>query len=146
MILAGYESGKTDFDERLSVAPGADGEFERIAYEAFSAISTPGECAVITVAGHSDRVDTPGIDREQRREQELQASKDRAQSALAFIDASLRGLAAQPLPADLNDLQQIHFSTRWAGASLLVEKDAILSEAQRQSNRRVQLRVIRFAP
>ena len=146
MKVDGYESGSTDFSVALSaLSPDVRNDYDFVIGVATSAIGSPDATCVLSVAGHSDRVDTPGVDRHAARAQELQASKDRAESAQQFITAEIRSVVPD-LPEDLNDLPNFVLVVRWSGAGLLEESAANLSEAQRKRNRRVQLRAIAFVP
>lgn len=147
-IFDGYGSGQTDFLVRLNQAdPALAVDFEiSIITPLLEVLANPDQTGVLTITGHSDRVDTPGLTREQRREQELQASADRSDSAEAGIKQILASRMAGPAPADWDDVQQLAFLSRVAGAAVLKEGGASLSEQQRRRNRRVQFRVVRFQP
>jgi hypothetical protein len=146
VIVDGYASGKTDFSEALSALPiDRRGEYDLVIDAAASAVERPDVSCVLSVAGHSDRVDTAGVDRHAARAQELQSSKDRAESAGLFITAEIRS-RVPGLPEDLNELQNFALLVRWAGAGLLQHATPNLTEAQRKQNRRVQLRAIAFVP
>ena len=146
VIVDGYASGRTDFSEALSALPvDRRGEYDLVIDVAASAIERPDVSCVLSVAGHSDRVDTAGVDRHAARAQELQSSKDRAESAGLFITAEIHS-RVPGLPEDLNELQNFALLVRWAGAGLLQQAAPNLTEAQRKQNRRVQLRAIAFVP
>ena len=141
----GYESGHTDFTEALAATTDdVRAAVEEIVTAAITAIATPDATCVLSIAGHSDRVDS-GVDRETARAQELQSSTDRAQSAEAFIINAIK-LGLDGAPDDLNDLSNFALLTRWSGAAVLKETDAALSETQRKRNRRVQIRAVSFMP
>jgi flagellar motor protein MotB len=152
MIVDGYRSGETDFLTRLGQADAqVRSEFQtEIIQPILAVLTSPNQTAVLTIAGHSDRVDTEGLTREQRRKQEFDASAARAESA-AF---GVRHLIANWFlsggtiltPEDVDDLAQIAIVYRASGAAYLIEAGSSLSAAQRLRNRRVQLRVIRFTP
>lgn len=145
-IVDGYESGSLDLLAALDAASDqVRQEFEdAVIAPMLAIIVNTGESGVVTVAGHGDRVDTPGLTREQRRLQELQASTDRASNAVDAITQIINERLKGRVPADLNDLPQLALIPRASGAALLVESSDALSEDQRRRNRRVMIRVVRF--
>jgi outer membrane protein OmpA-like peptidoglycan-associated protein len=103
---------------------------------------------LITVLGHSDRVDTAGLSTEQRRAQELDASDKRAGSAGAWvfdqITAALTAAGETP-PASVQNATNFDIVTMPCGAAALLNV-VPASEAQRAENRRVQFVISTFAP
>ena len=150
--VSGYVTSEFDFPALLSrqsqalqdvvqseiIAPLADAEV----------VPEAGKFCVVTVIGHSDRVDTPGLTSEQRREQELSASRLRAESAQAFLFSELFELvqaAGGTPPVDLASMQNGAILTVAAGAADLVHT-VPADEDQRRDNRRVDFLIARFAP
>jgi hypothetical protein len=148
MIVDGYGTGELDFLTRLSQAESLTqiGFDTEIIQPLLAVLETDSETAVLTITGHADRVDTEGLTREQRRQQEFDSSDARALSAVAGVRQLIDQQTPFFIPADLNDLSQLHVADRPAGAAVLKESTDSLSEEQRQRNRRVQFRVIRFQP
>ena len=145
-IIDGYPSGKIDFLEQLLAAgKEVSDQFDAAIIQPILAVlNSPDQCAVLTIAGHSDRVDTEGLTREQRRQQELEKSEARADSAEEAMKIIIRANFSGPLPDDLDTHPQLAILNRVAGAALLKEPGEALTEAQRTRNRRVQFRVVRF--
>ncbi|TDB83265.1 hypothetical protein E1264_29070 [Actinomadura sp. KC216] len=107
-----------------------------------------GKFCVVTIIGHSDRVDTPGLTSEQRRAQELNASQLRAESAQAFLFSELfalvQGAGGTP-PVDLASTQNGAIWTVAVGAADLIHT-VPANETQRRENRRVVFQVSAFTP
>jgi hypothetical protein len=103
---------------------------------------------LITVLGHSDRVDTAGLSAEQRRAQELDASDKRASSAGDWvfdqITAALTAAGETP-PTSVADATNFDIFTMPCGAAALVNV-VPTNEAQRAENRRVQFVISTFTP
>jgi len=148
MIVDGYGTGELDFLTRLGQADMLTqvGFDTQIIQPLLAVLATESETSVLTVTGHADRVDTPGLTREQRRQQEFDASDARALSAVAGVRQLIDQQTPFFIPSDLNDLSQLHVADRPAGAAVLKETADDMNEEQRQRNRRVQFRVIRFQP
>jgi hypothetical protein len=105
-------------------------------------------CLVI-IAGHSDRVDTPGLSSEQRRAQELQASTLRAESAQQwFFNEVFRRLQAQGLtaPVDLSSMRNVDLWTVSCGSADLIHLTPGNDESKRRDNRRVHVMGTIFQP
>ena len=148
MPIAGYGSGETDFPARLGLSdPQVKLDFEtEIIQPILVVLTSPDQSAVLTITAHSDRVDTEGLMREQRRQQEFTASETRANSATEGVKQIIRGRFLGFVPADFDVLQQLAILPRAAGAAVPRESAEGLSEDQRTRNRRVQFRVVRFQP
>lgn len=146
VVVSGYPANNVDFVATLTAASDeVRDQFQfQIMEPIYAVLVTPGETAALSVAGHSDRVDTEGLTREQRRVQELQASVDRATNAVTAIKQMIKDRLGPLVPEELDDLQQLDISPRAYGGAVLVESAAALSEAQRRKNRRVMIRLIRF--
>jgi flagellar motor protein MotB len=101
----------------------------------------------VTVVGHSDRQDTPGMTPESRRADELAASRSRAESARDFIFNSFAEQVLQlggVVPADLGSMQNGGIFTVAAGSADLVH--TVPSDDQRPENRRVEFLIAKFRP
>jgi methyl coenzyme M reductase gamma subunit len=148
MSIDGYGAGETDFATRFSLSdPQVQLDFEtEIIQPILAVLSSSDQTAVLTINGHSDRVDTEGLTREQRRQQEFEASQARSTSADEGVKEIIRSRFLGFVPADLDELQQIAILPRPAGAAVLREGSELLTEEQRKRNRRVQFRVVRFQP
>ena len=150
--VSGYNSHEFDFPALLSrqsqalqdlvqaevIAPLADAEM----------VPEAGKFCTVTVIGHSDRVDTPGMTSEQRRADELSASQLRAESAQAFLFSQLFDLvqaAGGTPPVDLASMQNGAIFTVAAGAADLLHT-VPANESERQDNRRVDFLVAKFDP
>jgi hypothetical protein len=146
--IDGYGSGETDFAARLAQSgPQVQLDFQTsIIDPLLMVLSSPDQSAVLTITGHSDRVDTAGLTREQRRLQEFSASTDRADSAAEGIEQIIHDRLLGFVPDDFDELQQVAIFPRAAGAAVLRESAEALSDVQRRRNRRVQMRVVRFQP
>jgi hypothetical protein len=147
-IIDGYGSGETDFLTRFGqsdVQVQIDIE-TNILNPILAVLNSPDQSAVLTVTGHSDRVDTEGLTREQRRQQEFAASGERANNAAEGVKQIIRDNFLGVVPANLDELQQLAILVRAAGAAVLSESAEGLSEEQRRRNRRVQFRVVRYQP
>src|SRR5438094_357027 len=117
-VVDGYLSGETDFLVRLGQA---DVEVEEafetaIMQPLLAVLSSPDQAAVLTITGHADREDTEGLTREQRRQQEFEASDARAISAAEGVQQKIRDRFGGPLPADFDQVQQLAILDRPAGA------------------------------
>jgi len=151
-IIDGYGSGETSFLARLGQSDvQVQSDIQTNIIEPLLAVlNSSDQTAVLTVAGHSDRVDTAGLTREQRRQEELTASETRANDAAEGVKQLIRDRflldAGVLLPVDLDDIQQLAILPRVAGAAVLRESAEELSEEQRRLNRRVQMRVVSFRP
>jgi flagellar motor protein MotB len=148
LILDGYGSGETDFSTRLAQSdPQVQSAFdEYIIQPLLVVLNSAGECAVLTIEGHSDRVDSEGLNREQRRQMELDASNARAGSADAAVKQMLRARYAGNLPDDFDNQPNIAILSSGFGAAVLVEKGDSITWSQRLANRRIQMYVTRFTP
>lgn len=143
-VVAGYGSGESDFSTALSALPPEErGPYDLLISVLTAAVARPDASCVLSVAGHSDRVD--GVGHIAALAQELQASQDRADSALDYVVAEIRSAVAG-LPEDLDELSNVAVAVRYSGASLLAVSGDALDEQQRRMNRRVQIRAIAFVP
>ena len=142
----GYGSGETDFLVRLS----QDGIMQQLVIDTIidpivAILASGDDGAVLTVAGHSDRVDTAGLSHIDRLAQEADASLKRAQSAIEGIHAMVQQ-RSPGAPSDLDTLPFFFVFRRFAGAAVLINDAATLSDAERRQNRRVQIRLVVFTP
>jgi hypothetical protein len=102
----------------------------------------------VIVAGHSDRVDTPGLTPEQGRAQELEASQLRAGSAQAWFFSQLQSrlqAGGFTMPADIASLQNVDMIDIACGAADLVNL-VPANEDERKQNRRVRFFGLAFGP
>jgi hypothetical protein len=122
-IVAGYEAGETDFLFRLGQSdPQVQLDFENEIIQSLVAVlNSADQTAVLTITGHSDRVDTEGLSREQRRQQELGASSDRAESANEGVRNILHSRFPGMLPVNLDDI-----------VSLLRKRSAVVTQISLQ--------------
>lgn len=147
--MYGYFSGETAFDPAYQRArnniPGFANDFDQniIATLAFVA-QHPDMAADLQITALADRVDTPGLSREQIRQQEFQASSDRANAAADGLFAIINNEVGGGLGSGWPDVINIAGTLRGIGACLLEESGPNLSEAQRQRNRRVFFQVTTF--
>lgn len=98
-----------------------------------------GTFCTISVVGHSDRDDPPGLTQGQRRASELNASTKRAESARDWIFAQARQALiddGRPDPGTISSLTRSVLFTQPVGAAQLKEPNPA-SETDRQRNRRV---------
>jgi hypothetical protein len=145
-VVDGYGPGEVALIPRLT-----EGEPQmRQAFEAnvieplLAVVLSDGETAVLKIEGHSDREDSPGLSREQRRQSELAASVARANSA---TDGAFELLAFEfPGLFPASDRAQVGVMPTGAGGAQLVESADSLTEVQRRRNRRVSFILIRFQP
>ena len=147
-VLDGYGSGETDFAGRLQTSSQqAQDDFALSIRDPIVAVlSSTDQTAVLCAVGHSDRVDTEGTSREQRRAQELQASIDRVNSAVDGIYQLVAAQIAAEIPTDWGEVTNVGVKPVAAGAAVLVESADALSEEQRLRNRRVELALFVFLP
>jgi hypothetical protein len=151
IVVDGFRADDFDFAAALQRRPGA----ERAAFEDFVSALVVAEGEPddgvfwsVTIVGHSDRFDVAGPTDNQRRARELDASRQRRDSAGSFLftefQNGLSDLGLTP-PATLDDPTNVGFSSVLAGAADLVHPTPA-SEAERQENRRVKFLAICFAP
>jgi hypothetical protein len=87
-VVDKFASGETDFLPRLDSDPFIRQAFiDEIIVPIVNVIRSVNDGAMLTVAGHSDRVDTPGLSHFNCLAQEKSASEARSNSALAGIQA-----------------------------------------------------------
>ncbi len=101
----------------------------------------------VAIIGHSDRYDVAGALIEERRERELNASRQRMESAGNFLLTEIgNGLSAAGLtaPTTVEDPTNVGICLAAAGAADLVHPTPA-SEAERQENRRVKFLAISFS-
>src|SRR5262249_17289016 len=136
LTIDGYGSGETDFGTRLANASSdVQIDFENFILGSLIAVlSSTDQTAVLEVAGHSDRVDTEGLSREERRLQELQASIDRTNSAADTIFAMLAAAFGPGFPSDWAKLDQVAVAPIACGGAVLLFSSGSLSDAERRAN------------
>lgn len=148
VVIDGYGSGETDFLTQLDRVPDSVREAfnNLIFFRLVEVWSTNDQTAVLSMEGHSDRVDTEGLSREQRRIEELTASVNRVNSAGDSIFRLLANWFGPSFPADWADLSQVAVEFVASGGAALLHADPGLSDAQRRANRRVVLHLMSFIP
>jgi hypothetical protein len=148
VVIDGYGSGETDFLAQLDRVPDSvREEFNNlIFFRLVEVLNTTDQTAVLSMEGHSDRVDTEGLSREERRIQELTASVNRVNSAGDGIFQLLANHFGPGFPADWADLSQVVAGFAASGGAALLHSTPGLSDAQRRANRRVVLHLMSFVP
>jgi hypothetical protein len=149
--MSGYLSGETDFqpafDRAVTDIPGfADAFQQNIMAPLTSIAQNTGQSGVLTVLGYADRVDTPGLGREDIRNQEFAAGVARAVSSKETIFTMLNTAVGGTLGTTWADVVNITVVFPSLGAANLINSDSGLTEAQRQRNRRVLMFVTQFIP
>lgn len=149
--LDGYGAFQTDFLTRLNSAfqanPSLQQEFRASIIEPLIAgIRDVGHSGTLTIVGASDRVDTPGLSREEIRRLERVASEDRAISAAQGIFLMLNDEFGGALGDSWQGLPDVAEVNLGKGAAFLVEDAPSLTEAQRRRNRRVIFHMVHFHP
>lgn len=147
----GYVSGETEFEPAFARAcdniPGFSDLFEtNIMAPMVEVAPDPTQCGFFHATGHSDRVDTAGLTRQQIREQEYDASRARVRNASDGIFAMLNARLGGVFGADWSSVPNIAENSQGLGAALLANSDDALSEAQRQQNRRIHCQFIQYVP
>ena len=142
IVVDGFQDGEFDFAAALqrNASKLADVDNLITALVAAEGSTTTDTFFAVTIVGHADRDDVPGLSAEERRAQELDASKQRAVSALNFV---LNQLGFTP-PATVDNLKTIGIDGAFAGEGDLVNL-VPANEADRQQNRRVVFLVIQFS-
>lgn len=138
LTIDGFASGEVDFAARLAASnQTVRDDFDRLV---MSPIVNGADGVVVTICGHSDRVDT-GASHIACLQLEADASRQRANSADAVIFAKLSEWL-DPAPTSWDDLPQV--ATYWFGngANLLAVNPT--NEDDRRRNRRVEFQVCRF--
>lgn len=151
VIMPGYQSGETAFDpvfiRAVDGVPGfADAFQQNVLTPVAEDAQDQSRCGVLQIHGFADRVDTPGLSREQIRQQEFTASDARAVSTADGLFAMVNDAAGGGLGSSWSDVPNIAIAAVGRGAPTLVENSANLSEIQRQRNRRIGIVYFRFVP
>ncbi len=140
LSVAGYQSGKTDFSERIA-AFSNEGQQK---YESFlawvaSVALTPGAVAFVQVRGYSDRQDAENMTATQRRKSEEDAAAARAESAYQVVRARLSAACGPGFEVDkVQEWPGLLLIRIGMGGTSLIKREPI-SEDQRQENRRVEI-------
>lgn len=147
--MFGYVSGETDFQAAFTRAsadiPGFATAFENnVLTPLVDAVQGNNVGGFILILGLADRVDTPGLSREQIRQQEHAAALGRANSATDGVFALLNDRVGGVLGDGWPSVDNIAERRESLGACILAESGPNLSEAQRQRNRRVLFAVTQY--
>jgi hypothetical protein len=147
--MYGYLSGETAFDQAYQRArndiPGFASDFDQNVIATLVYVAqNPDAAGSIQITALADRVDTAGLSREQIRQQEFQASLDRANAASDGLFAIINNQVGGGLGNGWPDVNNISENREGIGACILAESGPNLSEAQRQRNRRVFFQVVTF--
>lgn len=150
VTCSGYPDHNIDFPALVGTLSEEDHKLlETMIEGAVTAESDPaaGRFCVITVVGHSDRVDTAGVSREQARADELQTSELRAESAQSwFFEQLFERLKAEgrTAPVDIGSLQNVDLRVIACGAAELAKPNP--GPNDRPLNRRVHFTGTMFTP
>ncbi|MFE5864823.1 hypothetical protein ACFQ77_30380 [Streptomyces virginiae] len=148
MPIPGFTSGKYDFAELFASKPeNVRTEIEKVPLGGAKAEKFSTRFCVITVVGHSDRDDTPGLTPDQRRASELKAATKRAESARDWVFQKIREMLVadgQTPPAGVANLKRTSLFTVACGAADL-ERANPSSEDDRKLNRRIEFLVTFFS-
>jgi hypothetical protein len=149
--IYGYLTGETAFQDVFARAcsdiPGFADSFEAEVMAPLVAVQQdPNQAGHLQILGLADRVDTAGLSREDIRQQEFQASQDRASTASDAVFSMLNDRVGGQLGSDWGSVANIAEISQGIGACTLAQSDANLSEDQRQQNRRVTFQFVQFTP
>lgn len=140
MVVDGFGSGEVDFAARLAASSQeVRDDFDTLV---MSPLVNGLDGVVLTICGHSDRVDT-GASHIDCLRLESESSKQRADSA----DATIFAMFAQwldPAPVSWDALP--HIATYWFGTGATKLAVNPRTEDDRRRNRRVEFQVCRFYP
>ncbi|MFJ9105640.1 hypothetical protein ACIRJM_45155 [Streptomyces sp. NPDC102405] len=150
--ISGFVAQETDFSKLFDrLGPSTEQAIRHEVIEpAVNAEHFPSnnQFCLITILGHSDRVDTAGLSSEQRRAKELDASDERASSAADWVFAQITdalNAAGETPPASVATATNFDIVTVPCGAANLM-KLVPANEAERAQNRRVQFMISTFTP
>ena len=138
--FSGYPSGNVDFAARYAAADddtqsAFDTMLRNVGRAIFAdAISQP--YVAITVIGHSDRQDTPGMTHQQAHASEAAASKARAEDAWAWMRQRISEQAGPAAEGWEENSPKVTWAWVSAGAGQMAHPQPI-SEQDRMENRRV---------
>jgi flagellar motor protein MotB len=140
IIFNHYPSGETSFASRLSdpsqITPTAD--FNQMLQRISAALINKNSLVVVIVRGHSDRVDEPNLDIVQKKNRELDASRDRCVSVMEHIESTICAMNS----ITVDDIKHsTHYAIQGApfGSGHLKNNFSVLSPEQRLENRRVEI-------
>ena len=141
--VRGFVSGEVDFAALFNrKSPDQKVLMLRLAKCLFNASTHDGKFCSITVAGHSDRDDTPGLSDKQRRINERDRSNDRARSASVWLFERVReqfGSAGLRKPDSVLDVKNTSILPVVCGAGDLTFLQP--GDRERSENRRVAFSV-----
>jgi hypothetical protein len=152
IVVDGFHADEFDFAAALQRKPGADiaafDDFISALVVAEEGAGATGDIFwSVTIIGHADRYDVPGASTEERRARELDASRQRMESAGTFVLTRFAdALSADgfPTPTTFDDPTNVGFCFVKAGAADLVNL-VPATEAEREQNRRVKFLAIQFS-
>ncbi|GEM_PF-1888850 len=148
ILFEGYASGQYDFEPVFNQA----NEETKLQFwaliDAFVlAINNPTIVYCHDVIGHSDRVDTPGLESSARRNLEYEAAENRCARFSEFYQSILLhripGLTYERL-IEINRNENIDVIAHPKGAAKLKIDKPILTEDERKQNRRIEIYYILF--
>jgi hypothetical protein len=151
IAVDGFHADEFDFAAALQRKPVDKAAFDDFVSQLVVAEAEPdnGVFWSVAIIGHADRVDVPGLSIEERRALELEASRQRMESAAnhLFFTEFANGLTDSGLtpPTSFDDATNVGLCFIRAGAADLVHPTPA-AEAERQANRRVKFLAICFSP
>jgi flagellar motor protein MotB len=141
-----YPGGVTDFNaiRTLPQNPAADLDASLMSM-AESIAGVAGFRSSIVIVGHSDRQDRPDFSCDQRRQSEIDASRERAHSAWDYCRETISEvMPVMPPIVDWWDTSdRMTWALVYAAAGMLQNGSA--NEAERLKNRRVDILISHFA-
>ncbi|BCH23326.1 hypothetical protein MesoLjLc_30380 [Mesorhizobium sp. L-8-10] len=150
LTFDGYGSGQTDFAALVSNTPQPDMNMLLTVVDIIAGqVTQPvaNQFISIIVVGHSDRQDNPNFSCDQRRESEITAARDRADSAWSWIKSTVSSRAAEA-GFDAGEWWETSPQVTWGmvfAATGMLRHDPP-SDAERRLNRRVVILVSLFNP
>lgn len=139
-VFDGYPAGQSDFASRYAALDdearaGFDAMVHNVARAMFSdALSQP--YVALTVIGHSDRQDLPGLTHQQAQADEAEAAENRAVDAWSWLRARITEEVGAPDDSWTEDSPKVTWAMVFAGSGQLQVHDPV-TEEDRLRNRRV---------
>ena len=145
--IDGYTPGDVDFGVRVdALAPDTRETFDRAVHDFVRALFTDAlsqPFGSLVVVGHSDRQDAPGMTHREAQASEAAASRARADSAWAWLHATISQQAGPELAGWEDGSAKVTSLVVSAGSGQLVHPDPV-AEEQRLQNRRVEVHLSHF--